>query len=119
MLEPLNIADWSAEACVFLNKSQLWEPSPGTAAMCVSASVRRSPWDAGPLGASLLLPVWQDETGGEEWSFTWTCNPRVVVCGWKGFANGTWTLPLRKPSAISFKAFFLKFGFFFKVVILF
>lgn len=25
------------------------------------------------------------------------------VCGWKGLANETWTLPLRKPSAVSLK----------------
>lgn len=94
VLEPPNISDWSAEACAFLNKNQLRELAPGSAAMCVRAlpaSVRCCPLDASPLGVFLLLWIWQDKTGGEEWSFTQTWNPRAGM--WlEGF--GQWDLGL-------------------------
>lgn len=35
MLEPLNISDWSTEACAFLNKIQLWSRPLGVL-LCVS-----------------------------------------------------------------------------------
>lgn len=77
-------------------------------------------WVSAPRGFLWMLVLWVFSSCSEFGKIRLVGRSGVLlgpgtqgwVYGWKGLTNGTWTLLLRKPSAISLESFFFKFFFF-------